>query len=195
MRIAAPLLAPFFRSDAQARLLSELLLTGEELSLTDLAERSGLTYPTVHREVQRLKDAGLLTDRRVGNTRLVQGNEESPLLAPVRSILLVVTGPAVLLKQELAPVDNIECAFVFGSFAARAQGVPGPPPNDIDLMVIGTPAAREVYRICRQVSEEVGRIVNPTIMTPDEWTAQPGFVVDVQSNPIIEIQGDVSKWL
>ena len=43
MRTEAPLLAPIFRSDGQARLLSTLLLTGDELSLTDLAERAGVS--------------------------------------------------------------------------------------------------------------------------------------------------------
>ena len=46
MRTEAPLLAPIFRSDGQARLLSTLLLTGDELSMTDLAKRAGLAYPT-----------------------------------------------------------------------------------------------------------------------------------------------------
>ena len=43
MRTEAPLLAPIFRSDGQARLLAELLLTGGELSLTELAERKQQT--------------------------------------------------------------------------------------------------------------------------------------------------------
>ncbi len=42
MRTEAPLLAPIFRSDGQARLLSTLLLTGDELSITDLAKQAGL---------------------------------------------------------------------------------------------------------------------------------------------------------
>jgi len=195
VRTPAPVLAPLFRSEAQAQLLSELLLGDEELSLTALADRAGLPYPTVHREVARLQDAGLLLDRRVGNTRLVRGNPESPLLAPVRTILLVVTGPVVLLRRALDHIEGIECAFLFGSFASRARGTPGPAPNDIDLMVIGTPDSHRVYQACREVSEEVGRIVNPTIMTPDEWSAHAGFVDDVRSNPIVEVQGEVAAWL
>ena len=68
MRTEAPLLAPIFRSDGQARLLAELLLTGDELSLTDLAERIDVAYATVHRETQRLLDAGIL--RAVSYTHL-----------------------------------------------------------------------------------------------------------------------------
>ena len=77
VRSQAPLLAPLFRSEAQALLLSELLLPGEEMSMTNLAERVGLPYPTVHREVARLLDAGLLVDRRVGRTRHRSDNQNA----------------------------------------------------------------------------------------------------------------------
>jgi predicted transcriptional regulator len=69
MRTGARLLAPIFRSDGQARLLSTLLLTDEELSITDLAKQADLAYPTAHREVERLVDAGILRERQVGRTR------------------------------------------------------------------------------------------------------------------------------
>ncbi|NYI75744.1 MarR family transcriptional regulator [Nocardioides panzhihuensis] len=189
MRNQAPVLAPLFRSEAQALLLSELLLTAEELSMTDLAERAGLPYPTVHREVGRLLEAGLLVDRRVGRTRLIRGNEQSPLLAPTREILLTVTGPVVLIREALAGIGGVENAFLFGSFAARAKGEPGPPPNDIDLMVIGSLDVQAVYRVCREVSDSVGRIVNPTIMSPEEAEEQTGFLEEVRANPVIEIYG------
>ena len=100
MRTEAPLLAPIFRSDGQARLLSTVLLTGDELSLTDLAERAGLAYPTAHREVARLIDAGILSERHVGRTRLIRANGESPLVEPLREILTIVTGPVVILAED-----------------------------------------------------------------------------------------------
>lgn len=190
MREAAPLLAPLFRSDGQAQLLAELLIPAAEYSMAELSERSAIPYATVHREVSRLEDAGLLVERRVGNARLVRGNPDSPLLAPVRQILLTVTGPAVLIRQELDRLDGIECAFLFGSFAARAKGVEGPPANDIDLMVVGSPDPAAVYQACRRVSDQVGRIVNPTILSMEEWSENSGFLNEVRSSPIVEILGE-----
>jgi hypothetical protein len=194
MRSSVQLLAPLFRSDSQAALLAELLIPNAEYSLAALSERTTIPYATVHREVARLEKAGLLTERRVGHARLVSGNPDSPLLAPVREILLTVTGPAVLLRQELVQLDGIVCAFLFGSFAARAKGVDGPPPNDIDLMVVGDTDPSAVYRACRRVSDQVRRVVNPTIMTPQEWTENTGFVSEVRQNPIVEIIGDQTTW-
>ena len=49
MRLEPPLLRPVFRSEAQAGLLSSILLGGDELSLTELAERTGTPFATAHR--------------------------------------------------------------------------------------------------------------------------------------------------
>jgi len=192
MRAEPPLLAPIFRSDGQARLLSALLLADEELSLTALAERAGLSYPTAHREVGRLEDAGILTEREVGRTRLIRGNPESPLTSPIRDILRVTTGPVVLLAEEFGHIARIEAAFLYGSFAARAHGVPGPSPADIDLMVIGEPDPAEIYAACQRVEQQVKRPVNPTILTRAEAQENSGFLLHVAANPIVPILGDMS---
>jgi DNA-binding transcriptional ArsR family regulator len=191
MRTEAPLLAPVFRSEGQARLLAALLLGGDELSITDLAERAGLAYPTAHREVERLLDAGVLVVRNVGRTRLVRENRESPLVAPIRDILTVATGPVVLLAEELARIDGIEAAFLYGSFAARMRGVAGPAPADIDLMVIGTPDPAEIYDSCDRVGDAVRRPVNPTILTREEASADSGFLTQVRASPTVPIIGEM----
>ncbi len=192
VRTEAPLLAPVFRSDGQARLLSALLLAGDELSLTDLAERADLAYPTAHREVARLIDAGILTDRQVGRTRLIRGNPDSPLAAPLREILTVVSGPVVLLAEEFGRIDGIQSAFLYGSFAARLRGVEGPAPHDIDVMVVGTPDVDAVYEACTRVEAAVHRPVNPTILSAEEFTAESGFLDTVRSSSIVPVMGEQS---
>lgn len=189
MRTEAPLIAPIFRSDGQARLLSAVLLTGDELSLTDLAMRADLAYPTAHREVARLLDAGILAERRVGRTRLIRANAQSPLVDPLREILTIVTGPVVLLEEELAHIDGVETAFLYGSFAARLLGAPGPDPHDIDLMVLGEPDVDAVYEACTRVESAVHRPVNPTILTPEEFATASGFSDSVRSGSAVAVIG------
>lgn len=191
MRTEAPLLAPIFRSDGQARLLSALLLTGDELSLTDLAERSNLAYATAHREVARLLDAGILVERQVGRTRLIRSNPASPLTAPLRDILTVATGPAVFLAGEFSAIDGIETAFLYGSFAARMRGVDGPEPHDIDVMVIGTPDVDAIYDACARVEAAVRRPVNPTILTREEFDQQSGYLDNVRISPTVPVLGEL----
>ena len=191
MRTEAPLLAPIFRSDGQARLLSAILLGEGELSLTELAARAELAYPTAHREVARLLDAGILVERQVGRTRLLSANPDSALVPPLREILQIVTGPVIMLTHELAEVEGIESAFLYGSFAARLRGVDGPPPNDIDLMVIGSPDADHVYEVCDRVEESVHRPVNATILTRAELSVDSGFLDQVRANPTVPIIGEL----
>jgi DNA-binding transcriptional ArsR family regulator len=191
MRTEAPLLAPIFRSDGQARLLSTLLLTGDELSVTDLAKRAGLAYPTAHREVARLVDAGILSERQVGRTRLIRANGESPLVDPLREILTIATGPVVMLAEELARIDGIESAFLYGSFAARMLGDAGPAPHDIDVMVVGEPDVDAVYEACARIEAAVHRPVNPTILTPEEFAAPSAFLDNVRSGPAVAVIGEL----
>jgi len=191
MRVEPPLLAPVFRSGAQARLLSSLLLGGEELSLTELADRTDIPYATAHREVARLLAAGILTERAVGRTRLLSGNPGSPLVPPLREILAISTGPAVFLRQELSAIPNVEIAFLYGSYAARVAGVVGEAPNDIDVMVIGTPVPDAVYDACDRVERQVGRPVNATIMSQAEAAAERegGFLQTVAAQPTVPLIG------
>lgn len=191
VRTEAPLLAPVFRSDGQARLLAALLLGGDEFSITELADRAGLTYPTAHREVGRLEDAGILSERRIGRTRLIRGNPESPLVPALRDILIVATGPTVLLAEEFVHIDGIESAFLYGSFAARIRGVAGDAPKDIDVMVLGQPDPIAVYDACGRVGDVVQRPVNPTILTVTEFNRDSGFLEQVRSSPTVLIQGEL----
>lgn len=189
MRTKAPLLAPLFRSENQARLLAELELMGSELSIQDLSSTISVPYATVHNEVGKLVDAGILRSRTVGRTRLVSADPESPLTRPLREILAVATGPVVLLRTALTPIGGIESAFLYGSFAARMTGVEGPPPHDIDLMVIGTPVPEDVFDACEEVSDVVKRPVNPTILTPEEFAQDSGFLDTVRSRPTVGVIG------
>lgn len=191
MRTEAPLLAPIFRSDGQARLLAVLLLGDDELSVTDLANRAGLAYPTAHREVARLLEAGILVERSAGRTRLIRANPDSPLARPLREILTISAGPAALLAEEFGRIPGVESAFLYGSFAARLQGVEGAAPNDIDVMVIGTPDVNEVYDACTRVEAAVHRPVNPTILTATELAEQSGFFNSVRSGPVVMVVGEL----
>lgn len=191
MRTEAPLLAPIFRSDGQARVLSDLFLGDTAYSLAQLSDRTGMAYATVHREVGRLLQAGILQEQQVGRTRLVSPNQDSPLYTPLLQILLVATGPVPLLAQALKEIPGIDAAFLYGSFAARALGEEGAPPRDIDVMVVGSPDVELVYDACDNVADKVQRPVSPTIMTARELDQGTGFHQQIRSNPVIAVVGEL----
>src|SRR5438552_16666945 len=94
----APPLLPIFRSQQQAELLALLLGDPElELSLTELADRTGIPHPSVYREVERAEAAGLVVSRRIGRTRLVRANVDSPYYDGLADVLTKAFAvPAVL---------------------------------------------------------------------------------------------------
>ena len=85
---------PIFRSEAQARILAWLLLGPDREQAIATLAIAGVAQPNTLREVNRLLDAGLLRERRAGNTRLVAANVDSPYFLPLVQILGRSYGPA-----------------------------------------------------------------------------------------------------
>ena len=140
MKAAAPSLAPILRSDTQGRILARLLTDPEKsYNLSELAELANSSMPTVQREVGRAEDAGIVTTEKVGPARLVRANPNHPLFAPLSQLLLSTYGPPAVIATEFQDIDDTQAVVLFGSWAARYLGQPGRAPNDIDVLVIGTP--------------------------------------------------------
>ena len=120
MQAPAPPLLPLLRSRLQAELLTVVLLSpGREWSLTELADRAGSSLSSAQREMARAEQAGVITSRRLGSTRLVTA-ADSPLTGPLAELLLRSFGPRQGVAEGFAGVAGIAMAFVFGSWAARS---------------------------------------------------------------------------
>ncbi len=189
MRAPAPPLLPIFRSQLQGELLALALADpARRWTIDELAERTGEPYQTVATEVRRLQEAELLEATTVGRTKLLSANEASPYLRPLSQLATMAFGPPIVIGEEFAAVDGIETIYIYGSWAARHQGEPGPTPNDIDVLVIGRPDRDEVYDAARRAQQRLGREVNVTQRTRKQWaTATDGFSEQVRSSPMVEV--------
>ncbi len=68
------------------------------------------------------------------NQVFYRANPDHPIFAELHALLAKTTGVFHLLREALAPLaENIEFAFVYGSFARGEEKAE----SDIDLMVIG----------------------------------------------------------
>lgn len=184
---------PLFRSDTQAALLSALFLSKEGLSTQDLSARLGIPYSTIHREISRLLKSGLVTEERVGNYRFFAPNRVSPFYPPLHDLLEVLSGPIPLLRKELALIPGIEWVALFGSWAQRLLGKAGNAPQDVDVLVVGSPDVRQVNRACSAVSKNLGWEVNPVILTPREWVEETPFLRQVRRGGLVPVFGK-SDW-
>jgi len=189
MRSEAPALLPVFRSQLQAEILAALLLNPErEYSLTDLAKRFDAPLSTVHDEVKRLTDAGLLCRRSVGRSAMVQANAGNRLVEPLTQLLFLSWGPLQVVAEEFSELHGAERVLIFGSWAARYLQRPGPPPHDLDVLVIGHPARGDVYDAADRAQQRLGMPVNPVIRPADAWReAADPLVQQIQSGPLVAV--------
>jgi DNA-binding transcriptional ArsR family regulator len=186
----APSLLPILRSQQQGEILALLLGDAElELSLTELATRTGTPHPSVHREIQRAEAAGIVTSRKVGNTRLVRANTRSPYYAGLADVLTRAFGVPDVIAKSLRGIDGVSEAAVFGSWAARQAGEPGARPvGDIDLLVLGEPDRDALYAALRDAEARLGRPIEVTIRR-SEWleSGTGSFHDTVATGPLLRL--------
>lgn len=179
MRSVASPLAPTFRSALQGRVLAATLLDPQrEWGLTELAHHLEAPSTSVQDEVTRLIDGQILTDRKVGRTRVVKPHPTNPAVPPLTQLTLVTYGPHTVVAQEFEGLDA-ERVVIFGSWAARFHGIPGSTPQDIDVMVVGSPARGEVYAAAERADRRLNLEVNPVIRPSDVWD-------DPKSDPLMD---------
>lgn len=194
-RQPAPSLLPVLRSQQQGEILALLLGDPDlELSLTEIAQRTGTPHPSVYREIQRAEQAGLITTRKVGNTRLARANTDSPYYAGLAQILTRAFGVPVILAEVLSPIQGISEGYVYGSWAARHEGLSGPRPvADIDVLILGDPDRDQLYTALSDAETRLGRPVQATIREAgwlesgtgafhDTLTSRPTLRLDIPSD-------------
>jgi DNA-binding transcriptional ArsR family regulator len=189
-RKPTPSLLPILRSQQQAEILALLLGDPDlELSLTEIAERTGTPHPSVFREIQRAEQAGLVRTRKVGNTRLVRADTGSPYYSGLADVLTKAFGVPTVLAEVMRPVPGLQRAYVYGSWAARHAGQPGlRPVGDIDVLILGEPDRDQLFVALSQAEQRLGRPVEATIRDAD-WldTGSGSFHETLTSRPLVEL--------
>lgn len=188
MKPQPPVLAPLLRSDLQGELLAALFLAESEYTVSDLARHLGAPLTTVHAEVERLAAAELLAERRVGRARVVAADRQHPLAPSLTELLTLTYGPTAVLPPLLRGLPGLERAYIYGSWAARRHGEPGPQPADIDVLLIGRVPRRAAASVQAKAMEALRREVNLTVLPADEWESPSGgFATTVKASPLVEL--------
>ena len=189
MRNRAPDLLPIFRSQRQALVLATLFLhPGRELTMGELARHVGVPISSIQRDVEALVQAEILRSRTVGRSRLVSSNGESRLARPLTDLLAVTYGPLTVVDEEFGEIDEVDLVLIFGSWAARYRGEPGPPPRDLDVLVVGAPARSVVYDAAERASARLDMPVNPTICSRRRWSeAADALIQQIRASPSIAV--------
>lgn len=157
----------------------------------EVVRLSGVGTGTVHRELARLLDSGLVSAGRLGNQKHFQANRRSPIFEELRGIVVKTFGLADVLREAISPyAGRMTAAFIYGSIAKgidKAQ-------SDVDLMIVSESLGyTHLYGALLDAERRLGRKVNPAIYTPVEFAERraerDGFMSRVLQGPRIYLLG------
>lgn len=146
------------------------------------------------RYLDSLVKDNILQDERRGNLRFFKLNKNHSLYSELKSIISKTMGVEYRLKNLINELENIECAFIFGSIAKNNEV----PESDIDLMIIGNPNLNILTEKITEIEKEIGREINYSIFTKDEvikrLKEKDGFFVNVFSSHVVVLKGNLEEY-
>jgi predicted nucleotidyltransferase len=185
-------------SSTQQRVLALLFGQPERTFFTnELIGLAGAGSGGVQREVRRLVESGLVTVTQVGNQKHYQANPAAPIFAELRGIVVKTLGPAEVLRRALASLeDGLRLALLYGSVAKRGDTAS----SDIDVLVVSdTLTLEQVYGALAPAEQQLGRRVNPTLLTEAEFrrrrVSANSFVAKVLAGKYILLSGNGDELL
>jgi len=184
------MLAKLFGSEARVKVLSLFMLNvGSEYYLREIAQKTGLAVRSVQRAVGSLVEIQILRREERANSVYFHLNERNPILEDLKAIFLKTVGLGDLLRDVLSKQQNIEVAFIYGSVAKGEETAE----SDIDLALIGSISPKNLSAVLRKLEGNVGREINATVFTPEEWGARlesgDHFVTTLLREPKIMLIG------
>ena len=177
----------------QVELLGLLLLQPDrEWTLSELARVLGATQSSVHRELTRAVDAGIVSRRSSQRPHAFRAASDSPTYEALREILDRTVGVPKRLREALGPFPGVRAAAIHGSWS---RGAPGPT-SDIDLIVVADDDRRRVHRAIRGVGRQIGREIDASIVTPDGFRdllrGENPFLQTILRGPRIDVVGQLN---
>lgn len=159
--------------------------------LRELVRQTGVAVGAAQRELEQLAAAGLVRREVRGHQVYFQANQQAAIFPELQGLFAKTAGLVDILREALTPLtDRIRAAFVFGS-AARGELHAS---SDIDLLVVGDVSFGDVITAIKEAEKRLGREVNPTVYTEDEFGAKiranQHFVTSVVARPKMFVLGE-----
>ena len=189
MKPSPAALSPLLKSDAQGLILAQLFMNPSDgYSISDLARFAKVSVPTAMREVDRLLDSRLVTQKVFGRARLIQVNSMHMLYESIKQIVSYSYGPVAVLPSALYSIDGLERAYIFGPYAAHLKHELGPDLHEVDLLLVGYMNRIEASKAAERVEGYLGRPVNVKFVGSQEWLkGETEFVKSVKAKPLVEL--------
>ena len=184
-------MADLLFKEYRRRVLGLLLLRPDKAyHVREIARLTDTVPGTLHKELSKLAQAGVLSKSQQGNQVSYQANKNCIIYEELASILRKTSGLTDILADALSPLaEQIDAALVFGSVAS-GKATEG---SDIDLLIVGKPEFGEVVKVLYPAQEILGREINPKLYSAAEWRAakqeNSAFIRELLTKPVIYVIG------
>lgn len=181
------------------RALTQLLLHPESsYHVRELARLTGTRPGTLHKELARLAEVGLLQREKQGNQVRYEANRECPVFAELAGLFSKTSGLVGVLANALRSLCPVpELALVFGSLARGDENAR----SDVDLLLISDCSFGDTIKALYPAQAILQREINPVLYSPAEFVrrieAKDGFVLNILANPklfVIGTANDLGKF-
>ena len=174
------------------RALTQLLLHPDSsYHVRELARLTGIPPGTLHKELARLAENGLLLREKLGNQVRYRANRDCPVFAELSGLFRKTSGAVSILATALnALVPSPALALIFGSLARGEENAR----SDIDLLIIGDNDFGDVVRALYPAQEQLQREINPVVYSAAEFAGRAGnddpFIANLMTNPKLFVIGN-----
>ena len=189
------MLSSLLFSEYRRRVLGLLLLNPDSTyHVRELARLTGTSAGTLHKELTKLTEGGVLRRQEVGNQVRYSANRDCPIFDELASILRKTSGLVDVLASALAGVEkNIVLAFVFGSVARGEQQSN----SDVDVMLVGSLGFADAVQALHPAQATLQREINPVVYSVEEFrrraASDDSFVREVLAKPKLFVVGNENE--
>lgn len=167
-----------------------LLHPGQSYHVRELARLTNTSAGTLHKELSKLSDAGILQSKKIGNQQHYSANVQCPIFEELASIFRKTSGLADVIADALSSVKNqIQLAIVFGSVARGEEQAS----SDIDVMVIGDIGFGDVVSLLHESQATLKREINSVVYSMDSFKSRveknDSFIKEILNKPKLFIIG------
>ncbi len=181
------------------RALAQLLLHPESsYHVRELARLTGTTAGTLHKELAKLAEVGLLQRAKQGNQVRYQANRECPVFPELAGLFRKTSGLVDVLAEALRQLHPApELALVFGSLARGDENAG----SDVDLLLIADCGFGEAVKALHPAQAILQREINPVLYSAPEFArrieTKDAFALNILANPKLFVIGtphDLGKF-
>jgi len=176
------------RSKIAQKVLGYFFLNEEAIMyVNEMAKKLAIDKRNLVKKLKEFESAGILSKEKRGNQRVYFLNKGYPLFDELKKVVLKTVGIEMILRKELAKIEGLKFAYIFGSYAAGKLSAQ----SDIDLLVVGDFDSMELSRLIFDLEAKFNREINAIEMDEKEYeerkSKRDAFLLNIEQGKRIQL--------